>query len=435
MYCVNCGKEVKDEWVKCPYCGATLKKDLKDDEKKKTVDISDNRKNAKAKGGFKKILLTILGVFVAIIVFLFIIGSLSGSENESENNEKINVSDGTEEQENYSDLDLETLIGKTAEELQELGFVFNNDTNRCELLNGKVYAEFDSEGNANRIVVTGSEDYLPSVHGIRGGMSLDEADILLKDTYESTGTSDGEAIYVNRTSRMGVGIRSNNNQITELISGQLTKEDLDEYLEQVYIFPYSDSEYLSEDEVRLYDADTLRIGRNEIFARHGVIFDSADLQDYFDKMPWYEGTISVSDFNSDSVFNEYEKANVNLIKTIEDELNNVHEDFIGLEGTYICIDPLEDGITGRFDITNITDDTLTFSLGTLEGMPGVMTEQAQIIDECTAQITTYGFTITFTWSDPENMYVTNSGEITGMEAAVINDVTESRSYTRPTEFN
>jgi hypothetical protein len=64
-----------------------------------------------------------------------------------------------------------------------------------------------------------------------------------------------------------------------------------------------------------------------------------------------------------------------------------------------------------------------------------MTEQAQIIDFCTAQITTYGFTITLTWGDSENMFVTNAGEISGMESAVIFESTNRKSYTRPVEFN
>ena len=106
-----------------------------------------------------------------------------------------------------------------------------------------------------------------------------------------------------------------------------------------------------------------------------------------------------------------------------------------MEGTYVCTNVSDGEFTGRFDITNITESTLTFTLGTLDGPTEVMTEQAQIIDSSTAQITTYGFTITFSWSDEENMYVTNSGEISGMESATIDEVTNGRSYTRPLEFN
>ena len=43
--------------------------------------------------------------------------------------------------------------------------------------------------------------------------------------------------------------------------------------------------------------------------------------------------------------------------------------------------------------------------------------------------------ITLTWGDSENMFVTNAGEISGMESAVIFESTNRKSYTRPVEFS
>lgn len=56
--------------------------------------------------------------------------------------------------------------------------------------------------------------------------------------------------------------------------------------------------------------EELRIMRNWIFARHGYIFKSADLAEYFGKFPWYEPT------NKDvtSKLNKIEQANVALIQ-------------------------------------------------------------------------------------------------------------------------
>ena len=70
-----------------------------------------------------------------------------------------------------------------------------------------------------------------------------------------------------------------------------------------YILPDSDSRYLTE-------------ARNEIYARHGRRFVDAGLQRYFDSCSWYSGTIDPADF-SDSVFNEYERANSRLIVEYE----------------------------------------------------------------------------------------------------------------------
>ncbi len=86
-----------------------------------------------------------------------------------------------------------------------------------------------------------------------------------------------------------------------------------------YIFPNSDKEYLTDADVSGLSKDQLRIARNEIMARHGRIFDSQDLKDYFGSKSWYSGTISPSDFdaNMNSRLSAVELANVEMIKKYE----------------------------------------------------------------------------------------------------------------------
>ena len=83
-----------------------------------------------------------------------------------------------------------------------------------------------------------------------------------------------------------------------------------------YILPDSDSRYLTEDDLTGLNAEQCRLARNEIYARHGRRFVDAGLQRYFDSCSWYSGTIDPADF-SDSVFNEYERANSRLIVEYE----------------------------------------------------------------------------------------------------------------------
>lgn len=85
-----------------------------------------------------------------------------------------------------------------------------------------------------------------------------------------------------------------------------------------YIFPNSDSQYLSEEELLDLPVEALRVGRNEIFARHGYIFNDQELQRYFESTTWYKGTVKGEDFDMDGVLNKYEKANAELIKSIEE---------------------------------------------------------------------------------------------------------------------
>ena len=81
---------------------------------------------------------------------------------------------------------------------------------------------------------------------------------------------------------------------------------------------------LVDSSVRLYTAnelkglskEDLRIARNEIYARHGRRFASADLQKYFDEKPWYKGTIDASKFD-DSVLSKIELDNIKLIESVE----------------------------------------------------------------------------------------------------------------------
>ena len=60
------------------------------------------------------------------------------------------------------------------------------------------------------------------------------------------------------------------------------------------------------------DAYTVRLGLNEIYARHGRKFNDANLQEYFNSQPWYTPVYTPDEFNAieNSVFNAYEKANV-----------------------------------------------------------------------------------------------------------------------------
>ena len=83
-----------------------------------------------------------------------------------------------------------------------------------------------------------------------------------------------------------------------------------------YIFWDSNIRYLTEGEVAGLSLQTLNYARNEIYARRGYIFQSQELRDYFGSKYWYYGTLTSSQFSS-AVFNDYEKANIELLKRYE----------------------------------------------------------------------------------------------------------------------
>lgn len=73
------------------------------------------------------------------------------------------------------------------------------------------------------------------------------------------------------------------------------------------------------DELEGYTEDDCRIARNELYARHGRKFSDEFLVTYFESKSWYEGTIEPEDFD-ESVFNEYELANRDLIVEYEEKM-------------------------------------------------------------------------------------------------------------------
>lgn len=85
-----------------------------------------------------------------------------------------------------------------------------------------------------------------------------------------------------------------------------------------YILPDSSVRYLAKEELAGLTAEQCRIARNEIYARHGRIFDDETLQAYFSSFSWYHGTIPAANFNDDAL-NEFEKANRDLIVQFETE--------------------------------------------------------------------------------------------------------------------
>ena len=83
-----------------------------------------------------------------------------------------------------------------------------------------------------------------------------------------------------------------------------------------YILPESNVRLYTSVELAGLDKATLRLARNEIYARHGRRFNSPDLQAYFDSKPWYNGTIAPADFDN-NVLNSFELANIKLIESLE----------------------------------------------------------------------------------------------------------------------
>jgi len=118
----------------------------------------------------------------------------------------------------------------------------------------------------------------------------------------------GEAIAAIRT------INTQTHYDTVNIS-QLFRPEAD-FANTEYIIPHSNTRLITIDDIQDLSTNDLRLARNEIYARNGRMFDSADLQAYFGAMSWYNGTIPAADFR-ENMLSEIERANIATIQAEE----------------------------------------------------------------------------------------------------------------------
>ena len=87
-----------------------------------------------------------------------------------------------------------------------------------------------------------------------------------------------------------------------------------------YILPTSNTAKLTRADLSGLTKEQLRIARNEIFARHGMIFGAQDLANYFSGKSWYKPSVPFDDFYDKVEMSSIEEINVKLILEVEEEL-------------------------------------------------------------------------------------------------------------------
>ncbi len=79
----------------------------------------------------------------------------------------------------------------------------------------------------------------------------------------------------------------------------------------------TDSRYYTAEDFQEEPALVIHLAKNEIYARHGYIFEDPDLYNYFMGCVWYMPTTAAEDFDA-SVLNEYERENVKVLAGLDD---------------------------------------------------------------------------------------------------------------------
>jgi hypothetical protein len=103
------------------------------------------------------------------------------------------------------------------------------------------------------------------------------------------------------------------NQAEKLESKKRAAPSAHVYAAGAGMYPFTASRSLTYADVAYKSAYELKLMRNEIFARHGYIFKSDDLRNYFNAQPWYRPMYT----NVDGFLSALEKANISFIKSYE----------------------------------------------------------------------------------------------------------------------
>ena len=88
-----------------------------------------------------------------------------------------------------------------------------------------------------------------------------------------------------------------------------------------YIFP-SDRQYITEADMAGWNQKTALLARNEIYARHGYVFKTQEIQNYFAAKSWYTPNSSYDGSGLSNV----EKANVDTISAYEQKMGWAEQD-------------------------------------------------------------------------------------------------------------
>lgn len=118
-------------------------------------------------------------------------------------------------------------------------------------------------------------------------------------------------------------MQNNSSNSSPTYNEPILSPDLDdEPVVSEYILPDSDCTYISEEDLWGMSDEELCLARNEIFARHGRMFTTAWIRDYFLGTSWYVERYTPEEFDSrvDDFFNDYERSNLATIIAYEEKV-------------------------------------------------------------------------------------------------------------------
>ena len=222
----------------------------------------------------------------------------------SEDNSEVDLSDVDYNLLENSDLTMEGMVktaksgGKVLQWKNELTFYGQNESGERILMEDATSAYIDSSILPDGFLDTVSANNHIS---IKGSLHFSGNDLYISPiyVYDSDGNDMVAAFLDTKSKAAG---RANSS------SGSGRNSD--------YVLPQSNSRLLGKSDISGLSLQEINYAKNEIYARHGRLFKSDELQTYFNSKSWYNGTISPDSF-SESLLSDVEKKNVEYLSDIE----------------------------------------------------------------------------------------------------------------------
>ncbi len=185
----------------------------------------------------------------------------------------------------------------------------NSGTLHIQFLTDSIFVEilnYKEADNGSDYGISGSFEL------IRPKEDIAENDIADNSSYPSSWTEEEIIKAINERSQY-YKASAYYSEIVDYWENVREVRDISNVLEPLF---ETDAKYYTKEEFESEPMLVIHLAKNEIYARHGYLFTNEDLYNYFMGCIWYSPTCDSTDFD-DSVFNEYERANLEILADLD----------------------------------------------------------------------------------------------------------------------
>lgn len=341
-FCNNCGEPLNKGLAFCTVCGNKVKESNLAPVEQSRESVHNysraNEKPASKNNWLKIVIISVFGVAVLFFAGYFILDMMKEEEkiiktSSNNNEEKETNKESSSEDEDAGESDILADYERKLEKLEITGATTVDDWD-IELLNGTLFlsAKNIQDDNLNEIFSMFDSGNLEPLRLWAIEVSV-LAELLAKEVNADWSVQVGNdctGMYPSTLSQSDLSAYSGSCGYSVPVLTGYDKDSLTLFINhKVYSFEkelgstasgdfiLSESGFrqISMQDISSLSPEELRIARNEIYARHGYIFESEDLQMYFSNKAWY-----YPDSFYDGTLSEIEKYNVDLIKMREEQL-------------------------------------------------------------------------------------------------------------------